>query len=225
MGSAAGVAKVAAKRIGVSIDEYESRISDGEKWCTECKAWRDRLMFAIDRSRGDGLRATCSYDVETGKRLTISEAVTRSWESRLRASPLKGRTMSIDARQAMSASQIERHARGEGRPRGWRHTVESRVKMSASMRESARRGAANVNYKDGLTPERRGIRFSTPYARWRVDVFMRDAFTCRDCGDNRGGNLNAHHIKSFADFPELRLDIENGVTLCSGCHKKRHRSG
>lgn len=63
------------------------------------------------------------------------------------------------------------------------------------------------------------LRTSKAYAKWRVKVFERDGYTCQDCG-TKGGTLNADHIFPFAHFPELRLAVENGRTLCEDCHKK-----
>ena len=68
------------------------------------------------------------------------------------------------------------------------------------------------------------LRNTQKYKKWRLKVFKRDDYTCTHCG-KRGGNLNAHHIKSFANFPDLRFKLENGITLCKKCHKKEHSTG
>ena len=54
---------------------------------------------------------------------------------------------------------------------------------------------------------------------WRQAVFERDDWTCQECGQ-KGGRLQADHIKPFATHPELRHDLDNGRTLCVDCHKK-----
>lgn len=74
------------------------------------------------------------------------------------------------------------------------------------------------NWKGGITPENAKIRSSQDYALWRTAVFMRDDYTCQMC-DIRGGTLHADHIKPFSLYPELRLAIDNGRTLCVDCHK------
>lgn len=60
MGSALGALKIAAARTGLSLEEYQARIANGEKWCTGCKGWHKVSEFGIDRSRYDGLTAQCT---------------------------------------------------------------------------------------------------------------------------------------------------------------------
>ena len=51
------------------------------------------------------------------------------------------------------------------------------------------------------------------YKKWRKEVYRRDGFKCRwpNCKARRG--LNAHHIKTWAHYPGLRFDPNNGITL------------
>lgn len=83
----------------------------------------------------------------------------------------------------------------------------------------AQRGEKANNWQGGIYPEQDAIRRRAEYKAWRTAVYERDDYTCVLCGQ-KGGELNADHIKSFAKHPELRLDISNGRTLCVSCHKK-----
>lgn len=74
----------------------------------------------------------------------------------------------------------------------------------------------------GMTFDRPSrTRHGTAYQEWRLAVYQRDDFTCRDCG-KRSKRLNAHHIEDWDSAPTLRFDLANGVTLCVICHGKRH---
>lgn len=53
---------------------------------------------------------------------------------------------------------------------------------------------------------------------WREQIFKRDNWTCWIC-EIKGGSLHAHHLFSYAKFPELRFKINNGLTLCMFCHQ------
>lgn len=54
---------------------------------------------------------------------------------------------------------------------------------------------------------------------WSKQVKLRDG-KCTDCGSTH--DLHAHHIKHKQTNPELKLDLENGKTLCYRCHKAEH---
>jgi len=88
----------------------------------------------------------------------------------------------------------------------------------------ASKGKKNCNWKGGITPINEKIRKSPKYNNWRTEVFEKDNYTCQKCGQI-GGNLRAHHIKSFSNYPELRFEVSNGLTLCEDCHKETDNYG
>ena len=73
--------------------------------------------------------------------------------------------------------------------------------------------------RPGKRPKHSGV----DYANWRSKVFKRDNYICQECGKMSGkGNavyLEVHHLKSFKNFPKLRHEVSNGLTLCKECHR------
>lgn len=63
-----------------------------------------------------------------------------------------------------------------------------------------------------------------PHAAWARAVISRDKATCQVCGVT-GVELHAHHVKPYKDHPELRDDLENGLTVCYACHWSIHSTG
>lgn len=104
---------------------------------------------------------------------------------------------------------------------GGKSSEETRKKQSISMKSAMVEGR-HPSWKGGITPINEAIRKSVEYKLWREAVYQRDNFTCRSCGEKEAvsGKLNAHHIKPFSLYPELRFAIDNGETLCDECHKK-----
>jgi hypothetical protein len=82
------------------------------------------------------------------------------------------------------------------------------------------KGDRNPNWQGGKQDDWSLLKNSNHYKQWRNDVFARDNYTCKGCGDNRGGNLEAHHILRRSEFPLLTFSTDNGITLCAECHKK-----
>lgn len=91
-------------------------------------------------------------------------------------------------------------------------------------KNNRRKGKNHPSYNHNLTDEERVIRRKYPaYKEWRLSVFERDNYTCQCCGDDTGGNLVAHHILNYSEHPKLRVDVDNGITLCDiKCHKAFH---
>lgn len=81
------------------------------------------------------------------------------------------------------------------------------------------RGENAYHWKGGKTSRERKILMGRQeYKQWRINVLERDNYTCQCCGI-RGVELHGHHIKGWAEYPELRYDVENGVALCRPCHE------
>jgi len=100
---------------------------------------------------------------------------------------------------------------------GIKLSKETRKKISES-----HKGEKCNFWKGGITPKNKAIRNSIEFRLWRESVFARDNYTCQKCS-KRGGKLHPHHIKNFAEWPELRFAIDNGVTFCEECHRMFHK--
>jgi predicted restriction endonuclease len=119
---------------------------------------------------------------------------------------LKGKKMTPEQRKNLSDIR-----------KGKKKTIEHRKKLS-----DAQKGELSHFWRGGITNRNTIIRQSITYRLWREAVYKRDNYTCIICGIV-GGKLNAHHIKPFSSFPELRFCIDNGITLCYTCHKMIHK--
>lgn len=73
-----------------------------------------------------------------------------------------------------------------------------------------------MNYKDDRNWD------DPQYKKWRSDVYRRDCYSCQYPNCTAKGfksKIQAHHIKRWADFPELRFVLSNGITLCKVHHQ------
>ena len=102
--------------------------------------------------------------------------------------------------------------------KGRKLSIEIRRKISESLK-----GEKCYYWKGGVSLENHKIRTGIEFRLWREAVFARDNWTCQKCGDNKGHYLHPHHIQNFAQYPELRFAINNGITLCRKCHRKFHK--
>jgi len=122
--------------------------------------------------------------------------------------------------------------------------TETKNRYSKYCRFCCHDGNRNGNWKNGLSTLSLRIRTSEKNKKWLNNILKRDNYTCKKC-NQRGGDLEVHHIKSFTrlineflkeynqfspykDKEKLvRLamnynkfwNLDNGITLCCKCHK------
>lgn len=72
--------------------------------------------------------------------------------------------------------------------------------------------------KDRSKLSKRRDRRSPAFYEWRTKVRKRDNSQCRLKSHECAGRLEVHHIFNWADYPELRYVVNNGIVLCKFHH-------
>ena len=136
----------------------------------------------------------------------------------------KGKELSLSHKEFLSKSHLGQTPWNKGRV--GIYSKETRRKMSDSLKGKTAwnkgkhpdymQGKNHHAWKGGITLENHLIRNSAEMKEWRHLIFERDNYACQICGQG-GGELRANHIKRFADFPELRTEKSNGITICERC--------
>lgn len=116
-----------------------------------------------------------------------------------------------------SASMVGRTSNFRGRH--W--SEESRKRMSEIMKGKYDGDKHPQWISDRTKLKKREQRNDMAYQEWRRQVWLRDNFKCKIGNQDCQGRLEAHHILTWRDYPELRYEINNGITLCHFHHPRK----
>jgi len=146
------------------------------------------------------------YSKETLLRKSLAtKGIPKSLETRKRMSEgSKGKIMSKEARLKMSLAKAGK----KRRPLSLE--IKKKISITLKIRNNPNFSEDTIEYKINTG--------SVEYFHFRKQVLIRDEYTCQRCGNKE--NLEVHHIKPKAQFPEFLCTIENGITLCDKCHCK-----
>lgn len=97
-------------------------------------------------------------------------------------------------------------------------SLETREKMSASHPKGE---LSPFWIADRSLLIKRQKRNDSAYKEWRRQVWLRDNFKCKIANPDCAGKIEAHHILRWKDFPELRYQLNNGITLCHAHHPRK----
>lgn len=139
----------------------------------------------------------------------------------------------------LTKEKISNATRGDKNPfYGKKHSEESRKIMKEKRKNQVfsketlikkrnsmmgkNKGEKSWNWQGGITPINKKIWQSVEMKVWREIVFERDNYICQKT-KIKGIELHPHHILNFSSHPELRFDINNGITLSKKSHKEFHK--
>lgn len=144
-----------------------------------------------------------------------------------------GRKLTAEHRKHLSESHI-----------GLKLTEETKLKLSKSTSlahldgriptlsdDARKKGREKLSLKVGhLHPRwivdrtklaRRNMQRSCADLTWSNQVRRRDKWKCALSSCECMGKVEAHHIRSWKDNPDLRYDVDNGITLCHFHHPRK----
>nr|DAU49992.1 MAG TPA: NinG recombination protein [Caudoviricetes sp.] len=70
--------------------------------------------------------------------------------------------------------------------------------------------------------DKSAFRGSSTWKKKRKAILDRDDHKCLICGSNT--DLQVHHILSISTHPQLRLDDNNLISVCTQCHENIHNN-
>ena len=99
---------------------------------------------------------------------------------------------------------------------GYKHTEEAKKKIGDS-----HRGEKSVNWNPDRDAMKKNLRNDPEYQQWKKKVKKRDGNSCRFKSQKCSGYNIVHHILGWTKYPELRYNINNGITLCQYHHPRK----
>lgn len=193
------------------LEEYKGRDYEHK---IQCSCGSTHTMYYGNAVRGKGGCVDCfrfKIEFTEERKDNISNSLKGKYIGAL--NPNYGKCLSEEAKEKISKANFK-----GGLPK-CEDCGKQLVNYTATRCKSCNtKGENNPMYIQDRTLLKDGARVGG-IGSWRTSI-LESQDTCIICGIK--DNLHVHHLQSYRDFPELRLDIINGIVLCSQHHRKFH---
>ncbi len=107
-----------------------------------------------------------------------------------------------------------------GKPSPRKGKKSSKPAWNKGLKFPERTGKNNPRWKGGKTRDVHSL-YNPRYVEWRKSVYLRDNWKCCLLDEDCEGQLEAHHILRWSEYPEQRYETNNGITLCHFHHPRK----
>jgi len=210
-------------KLGYLIQKMKQKIT---KNCITCNEeiiksyetlldWKNRKFCSMECRKG----TIRTEDEKRRIKETCLAKGTGKWKRGARSQELKDRQS--EAMKTRVALGIHNFWKG-GRPQKYCPDCNAPVTYyrTKCVKCAPARGENHPNWQGGITPINHKIRNSLESKAWIKSVKLRDGHKCKIGNKDCSGKLEAHHILSWSEYPELRYQINNGITLCHFHHPR-----
>lgn len=191
--------------------------TETHKRCSQCKEFRLFENFYKRTNNSDGLSSECRECRSAKRNIERRESVAcvkcgilreicadGAWKKRLcrKCGSTRVRTLPL------------KYCRDCGK------RITPYASQCYKCRGQSRSGANHFWWKGGISTPEQLERTGWLITKWRKAVFFRDGYECQICFEkgHRDNPLHAHHKKGWVQFPDMRYEVANGITLCRDCH-------
>jgi len=108
-------------------------------------------------------------------------------------------------------------AKNRVQPSGWKQSEKQKEMMRAKTGDNHPRW---IKDRTKLKDDHRD-RGGSLHREWSRRVKERDVWKCCMSNTDCKGRTESHHILSWKEYPELRYEVNNGITLCHFHHPRK----
>lgn len=207
----------------------KSSYNPNAKWCRSCFIKTGLLYKSI---KG---RIPWNKGKKTGKNELVSFHMRERWKKAYEKGlntivnsgihPLKGKVganfgkkVPIDVRIKQSISALNSYKKGRTHSKPglgkipWNKGLKGFMAGEKNPRWIKDRTKVKQYWTERNNPE---------YKYWRKQVWLRDNWKCKIANPDCNGRIEAHHILGWRSHPELRYQVNNGITLCHAHHPRK----
>ena len=158
-----------------------------------------------------------------------TNGINKGWFKKGQISPRKGITVSGESRLKMRLAKLGRKVVFSD---SHRKNLSAALIGRVGPLKGKKRPSFSKEWRENISKSKRFTDFSmykvserrngTAEYRWKKEIKKRDGYKCKMNNKECKGVLEAHHILAWRDYPDLRYDINNGITLCKFHHPLKY---